>query len=684
MDKNPRDADSKVDPSSSAPMVDDDERIETADYQAQYPPLPAGRGEYVRDVEKGIADGEQIVQVGAVIDGYRIIHQIGRGGMGVVYEAEQMNLGRIVALKVMPPSMMRNARANDRFRHEATAVARLHHPRIVSVHAFNTTEDTAYLAMEFVEGLDLSDVIDRLKTAQLHGRRFVRVSGPNLNLDLSEWAQGRKLVGSVPGDPRLKDGIVLDLRNDHEMMASFIEDTADALRHAHAHGVIHRDIKPSNLLLGQDGRIKLSDFGLAKSIDTVGTLTETGDFLGSPAYVSPEQAATRRVRLDERSDLYSLGVTLYELLTLHQPFTGKNVAVILRNVITKDPPAPSKLNPRIPRDLETIVLKAMEKDPDRRYQSAEEFGEDLRRFLNFEPIMARPLGLAARGWRAVRRNRMAVALGTMATALIVVLLLVAFGVLGGGSGRLNATEQLRRSLKDKDRIDYRALGVLELIDLVAEDNEANDPVRRLTRIESMVAQARGQLALGQYGELFDLLANLDALTALGDEADLDRLLPNNIRRVKIDLVRQLRNELNKSGLGPVASRTWLAALERLLTDDDWQVCRNAASVLGDLARPSSLGGLLDAFWHRSDVVGREAIVAALASFDQPSVLATLALATHDQAWQIRYAALESLAAIDPPDLLARVAHLSADSERWVAQRWREERRRVAAVEGDSR
>lgn len=666
-----------------APMIDADARIETADYQAQYPPLPAERGEYVRNPDASQQEAANTVHVGSVIDGYRIIHQIGRGGMGVVYEAEQLSLGRVVALKVMPPSMLRNPRATDRFRREATAVARLHHPRIVSVHAFNTTEDNAYLAMEYVEGLDLSDVIDRLKTAQLHGRRFVRVSGTNLNLDITEWAQGRKLVGSVPGDPRLKDGIVLDLRNDHGMMASFIEDTADALRHAHAHGVIHRDIKPSNLLLGQDGRIKLSDFGLAKSIDTAGTLTETGDFLGSPAYVSPEQAATRRVRLDERSDIYSLGVTLYELLTLHQPFAGKNVAVILRNIITKDPPHPTKLNPRIPRDLETIVLKAMEKDPDRRYQSAEEFGEDLRRFLNYEPIMARPLGLLARAWRGMRRHRVVVALGTMATTLAIVLLLVAFGVVGGGSDRLDATAQLRRTLKGQDRIDYRALGMLELIDLVAEDIQADDPVLRLTRIESMVAQARRQLALGQYSELFDLLANLDALTALGDEADLDRLLPNNIRRVKIDLVRQLRKELRKTGLGPVAARTWLAALERLLTDDDWQVCRNAASLLGELARPSSLGALLDAFWHRSDVVGREAIVAALARFDQPSVLATLSLATHDQAWQIRYAALESLASIDPPDLLNRTEHLSTDPERWVSQRWRDERRRVAALKADS-
>ena len=672
MANDPQDADHITDPPTG---------IETVDYDAEYPALPGERAEYVRSVSLGEEFGQRAVHVGSVIDGYRVIRQIGRGGMGVVYEAEQISLGRPVALKVMPPATMRNAKASDRFRREATAVARLHHPRIVAVHSFNTTGETAYLAMEFVDGLDLSDVIDRLKTAQLHGRRFVRVSGANLNMDIAEWAQGRKLVGSKPGDPHLEDGIILDLRSDHEMIASFIENTADALRHAHAHGVIHRDIKPSNLILGPDGRIKLTDFGLAKSIDTAGTLTATGDFMGSPAYVSPEQAATRRVPLDERSDIYSLGVTLYELLTLHQPFAGKNVAVVLRNIITKEPPPPTKLNPRIPRDLETIVLKAMEKDPDRRYQSAEEFGQDLRHFLNYEPIMARPLGPVARALRGVRRHRMAVALVTMGAALVTVLLLVALGQVGGGSDRVDATDRLRRSLQGQDRVDHGALGVLELIDLVAEDIQSEDAVTRLGRIESMVAQARRQLALGQYTELFDLLATLDALTSLGDEADLDRLLPNNIRKVKIDLVRQLRDELAKTGLGPLAERNWLAALERLLMDDDWQVCQNSAVLLGDLRHSSTLGGLLDAYAHRTDVRGREALVKALAGFNEVTVWDTLTVATHDPAWSIRYAALEALGKLRPADLLTRTAHLSADPERWVQQRWSDERRAVTARDG---
>ena len=661
-------------------LIVGDGRIETVDFEREYPPLPGSRRDYT-DRTGSVTPGRRpVVHVGSVVDGYRIRRQIGRGGMGVVYEAEQLSLGRRVALKVLPPALVRDGKAVQRFQREAASVAGLSHPRIVSVYGFDvTTEGVAYLAMEFVEGLDLAEIIDRLKTAHTHGRRFVRVSGPDLEQDVSEWAKGGKLIGTVPGDPRIREGIVLDLRSYDRMAAALIADAADALRHAHAHDVIHRDIKPSNLILSREGRIKLSDFGLAKSEQGGGSLTETGDFVGSPAYVSPEQAATRRTRPDARSDIFSLGVTLYELLTLHQPFVGKNVAVILRNIITKDPPPPARLNPRIPRDLETIALKAMEKDPDRRFQSAEEFGDELRRFLNFESILSRPLGPFARGWRALRRHRVAVSLGVMGSALITLLVLLATGVLTGSASR-EAASRLRASLQARGAGDSRSLGVLELVDLLAREGQEGRPQARRERIAALVTEARSLLERGEYDELVQLMANLDALTVLGDEAELDRMLPAEIRSVKIDLVRQLRGELRKGQLGAGERRAFLATLEGLLRDRDGLVLKNAAVALASQAAPSSLGALLDALRQQVEPEARITIVEALAAFPDPVVVEVLTTELHHSAAWVRYAALGSLATIDPPDLAERIAFLSADPEPWLLNRWRDVQRSLNRAE----
>lgn len=654
-----------------------DDRIETSDYHKEYPPLPGSRTEYTERDGRTTPSRPPAVHVGSIVDGYRIRRQIGRGGMGVVYEAEQIKLGRRVALKVLPPALVRDAKAVHRFEREAASVAGLSHPRIVSVYGFDVTgEGVAYLAMEFVEGLDLAEIIDRCKTAQTHGRRFVPVSGAALDQDLAEWAKGGKLIGTQPGDPRLRDGIIFDLRSYDRMAASFVADAADALRHAHAHDVIHRDIKPSNLIVSSEGRIKLSDFGLAKS-DQGGaaSLTETGDFVGSPAYVSPEQAATRRTRPDARSDVFSLGVTFYELLTLHQPFVGKNVAVILRNIITKDPPPPAKLNPRIPKDLETIVLKAMEKDPDRRFQSVEEFGEELRRYLNFEPILSRPLGPLHRSWRLLRRHRVVVAISVLASALVTLLLLLATGQLGSSASR-DAAETLRRGLLESGQPDARIEGVLKLVDLLADESEGETSGARRTHIDMLVTQARTLLKQGEYDALMGLMGNLDALTVLGDEAELDRMLPAEIRTVKVGLVRQLRDELEKPVLGASGRRAFLASLEGLLLDRDWIVVKNAAATLAESANPSVLGGLLDALLEQDDPRARRAIINALPSFEGDAVVDVLSEQLRHADPFVRHAALEALVLIRPHDLANRVAFLSTDSESWIVVRMNQVRREL--------
>jgi len=648
-------------------VIESGERIDTEQYLDRYPALAPELKQFfaTRVLEGG--DRETGLGVGSVIDDYRIAREIGRGGMGVVYEAEQISLGRIVALKVVPPALLRGRSAADRFRREATAVARLSHPRIVGVHGFNQAGGIAYLAMEYVAGIDLAEIIDRLRTARTHGRRFVRVSGPNLDEDIASWAKGRRLIGTMPGDPRIAEGVVLDLRNYAHMAAAIAADAADALRHAHAHGIIHRDIKPSNLILSESGRVKLSDFGLAKSVGD-GSLTKTGDFIGSPAYVSPEQAASRRKKVDERSDIYSLGVTLYELITLHQPFSGKDVAVILRNILQKDPPPPTRLNPRVPRDLETIVLKAMEKDPDKRYQSAEELGDDLRRFMNFEAISARPLGPVARAARAARRHKVALSIGVMAMAIIVLSVLLATGAVGTRSRGVTAVRDISELLAQRGS-DPVTEGVLDLVAELTEDLPVEE---RRRRVDMLTENARTLLEQGDFERVDRLLELLDAKAALGQWGELEQqLIENNILDVKIELTRRLEATLMAPRDPPLSGRqrrAWLSILERLLDDTDPLVCKNAAVALGTIGDGSSLGAMVDALTRRDGSNGRVAIIGALAQLGSPAAADFLAEQTGDADEWVRYAALDALDQLDPPELEPLIAHLATDEQSWIRDR----------------
>ncbi|HKB15030.1 MAG TPA: serine/threonine-protein kinase, partial [Planctomycetota bacterium] len=207
-----------------------------------------------------------------------------------------------------------------------------------------------------------------------------------------------------------------------ETTCGLVAQVADALEHAHALGVIHRDVKPSNILVRVDGSAVLTDFGLARE-EGLPSMSLTGEFAGTPYYVSPEQAMARRMRVDHRTDVYSLGVTLFELLTLRRPFEGTTTQEVLGKIVTKDPPSPRKFNPALPGDVVTIVLKAIEKDPDRRYASAAEFAADLRAFLSFKPIAAKPATPVTRALKFTRRHRtgaasaVALALGLAGAAL---------------------------------------------------------------------------------------------------------------------------------------------------------------------------------------------------------------------------------------------------------------------------
>jgi serine/threonine protein kinase len=324
---------------------------------------------------------------------FEIRRELGRGGMGVVFEALQTSLNRRVALKVLGHSMALTPQAVNRFRREAEAAAKLHHTNIVPVFAIGVEDNTHFYAMELIDGPSLDAVIRQMReqrtadtatelTHDLVGTApYVPAVPPSSS---STWASGSSVAR-------------------FDRVAAMFADVADALHHAHQQGIIHRDIKPSNLMLSSDGRLSVTDFGLARVLDQPG-VTVTGEFVGTPAYMSPEQVTAGRVPLDQRTDIYSLGATLYELLTLRAPFIAEGRDQLLAMVIQKDPPSPRSIDPKVPRDLETVCLQCLEKDPDRRYQSAKELADDLRRYVNRFAVLAKRPGRFTKLRKWVRRN----------------------------------------------------------------------------------------------------------------------------------------------------------------------------------------------------------------------------------------------------------------------------------------
>lgn len=309
---------------------------------------------------------------------FQIIRKIGKGGMGTVYEAEQVSLNRKVALKVLPPHLSFSDEAVRKFHREAKAGARQRHPGIVAIHAFGEQEGVHYIAQELIPGgYTLLDKLNKLRD-----------------------------------EKQLPSGYFREV-------AELISIVSESLQHAHDSGVIHRDIKPSNILLTDDGTPKISDFGLAR-IEGALALSRTGDLAGTPYYMSPEQAMSRRTGIDKRTDIYSLGVTLYEMLTLQLPFKGETSQEVLKKILLVDPEVPYKINPRVPWDLSTICLKAIEKAPDQRYQSMDEFAQDLKRFLSGEAILAKPAGLRIRFRKLLKRNPVkSASMGVALLALVV-------------------------------------------------------------------------------------------------------------------------------------------------------------------------------------------------------------------------------------------------------------------------
>lgn len=357
--------------------------------------------------------GEQrIPGPGVRIGDFRLIREIGRGGMGVVYEANQLSLDRKVALKVLPAEAMLDASRLARFRNETRAVAQLQHPNIVPIYAVGEDNGTLFFAMQLIRGQNLAAVVRGIQQ-RVDARSGVRAT-PNIASAETAAQDGKtredKHPESVAG---LSAGDYPDAsrsrRYPNESIKYFRSvarvgvEAASALDCVHTAGIRHRDVKPSNLMVDADGHVWITDFGLAQ-IETTETLTRTGDLLGTLRYMSPEQASGRKGLVDHRTDIYSLGVTLYELLSLKHAVAGDTPPEILRNVALANPVPLRKQNPRIPADLEVVVNKAISRDPRDRYDTIAELAEDLQRFTEGRPILARKptFGRRCRDW--VRRH----------------------------------------------------------------------------------------------------------------------------------------------------------------------------------------------------------------------------------------------------------------------------------------
>jgi WD40 repeat protein/serine/threonine protein kinase/tetratricopeptide (TPR) repeat protein len=470
------------------------ERPSLTEYTAAHPELADRiRGLFPALVEMeqagsavGSATGPVIAGAGrggavlATLGDFRIIREIGRGGMGVVYEAVQESLGRHVALKVFTHRSRSDPKLVERFHREARAAARLHHTNIVPVFGVGEHGAHSYYAMQFIQGQGLDAILQELRRLRLapgpegagavppeptrpaplaatvaHGLLTGQFANRATEAGGDRTAADSPAAGLAPADASRAPapaGPSSDASHWASQPGAFYARTialvglrvAEALAHAHAQGILHRDIKPSNLLLDIEGNIWVTDFGLAKS-DDAEALTEAGDIVGTVRYMAPE-----RFRGDSGpgSDVFGLGVTLYELLTLRPAFDQGDRAHMIDHILHSDPPPPRAVDAKIPRDLETIVLKAMARDATDRYATSGALAEDLRRFLEDRTILARRSSVPERLWRWCRRNKvLAGALGATAAALVAA---VVMSLLYAGRQALHAIE-LRAALSESNR-----------------------------------------------------------------------------------------------------------------------------------------------------------------------------------------------------------------------------------------
>ncbi|HEX3450324.1 MAG TPA: protein kinase, partial [Isosphaeraceae bacterium] len=478
------------------------ERPSLSEYAVRYPELAERIGELfpalVRMEEAGSIVGPLAAmarlapRVDDQIGEFRILRKIGAGGMGLVYEAVQESLGRHVALKVL--TVQRDRIYLERFRREARTAARLHHTNIVPVFAVGETAGIHYYVMQFIHGQGLDTVLRAvrvLRTPETDAASDSSTAATSVAKSLHDGNFVRAMTeGGEPSVVVTSDASGGDLPIRSELLyyrevARLGAQAAEALAYAHSQGVLHRDVKPSNLLLDTHGTLWITDFGLAKADDS-DDLTKTGDLVGTLRYMPPERI---RGRADARSDVYSLGATLYEMLTLRPAFPQSDRLELIERIGREAPPPLRRHEPRIPRDLETIVLKAIARDPADRYRTAADLAEDLRRFLNDLPVRARRITWAEELWRWSRRNR---TIAGLAASVVLLLAVLAAGasLLAYKTGQ--SRDQARRA--ELERTQQLAQSLL------SQARAARSSRRRGQRFQGLAAIRSAQLLARESGE----------------------------------------------------------------------------------------------------------------------------------------------------------------------------------------
>ncbi len=457
---------------------------------------------------------------------FRIVREVGRGGMGVVYEAIQISLGRRVALKVLPFAVALDATHLQRFKNEAAAAAHLHHSNIVPVYAVGCERGVHYYAMQFIDGQTLAEVIGALRgLAELDSEDQGGAQRPVSSVHVRFACSSLPAAG--PGFFRAVAGLATQ--------------AAEALEHAHTLGVIHRDIKPANLLIDEKGNLWVTDFGLAQ-VQTDTRLTRTGDVVGTLRYMSPEQALGHPSGVSHRTDLYALGATLYELLTLEPAFRGDDRQQLLRQIAFEEPRPPWRINKAVPVELETIVLKAMAKNPAERYATARELADDLGRFLKDEPIRARRPTLVQRARRWARRHQALVGSATVG-------LIVALVMLAGSVGWFVRDRDARQA---KNTSDIQV--ALEEAQRLRTENKWPQAQAAARRAETLLQDGTTDPALvGQVHGLLDELAEEENDVRLVAQLEQLRLLQAEVKDEGFHLQRALpdyRQAFHDYGLRP--------------------------------------------------------------------------------------------------------------------------------------